>query len=424
MRIAFIVHRLPDYRLFGPAIERALEVGWDVECWHDYSQPRTGLKAYRFPATAGCPSFHAGMPRVRSYAGAGELSQWIERGETNVVVSAGTPASDTAGPSLAQEVFWTCVQEGTLDTFLNHPIHTLDRCNLLALHSPWWMQWAAVHYATTGQGADHAELDARLRARSAFVGTTDADVARLVDPAEVRRRWGIPSGQPVVVLLPFPSGVGKATFWPRNLFAEPSRLRRVLNVARRRQFKYWRAAWSGPTDRAVVAAVREFCDRNGAFLIVKSREKTPIPGYTAAAADKSIYDESYYPSTIIEALSIASLCINYYSSSVQEAAALGVPNLCVTFAAEDYVGDEPGILDYFRRFFTPREGSMFQFAGVSVAVSIDAVIADLPSRRLDAFRVDPAARSEYVRTFLGWDDGRSGERLIDAIGSRVSGAAG
>jgi hypothetical protein len=67
---------------------------------------------------------------------------------------------------------------------------------------------------------------------------------------------------------------------------------------------------------------------------------------------------------------------------------------------------------------------MFQFAGVSAAVSIDAVIEDLPSRRLDEFRIDEAARNEYVRKFLGWDDGRSAERLIEAIGSQVGRVAG
>ena len=160
------------------------------------------------------------------------------------------------------------------------------------------------------------------------------DAARLIDPAEVRRRWGVPAAQPVVVLFLFAQGVGRDTFWPKQICAEPSRLKQLANIVRRGRFEYWPHVWHGWNDLNVVKAIRRFCDRNGAYLLVKSRRKTPVPGYTGALADQCIYDESFYPATVLEALSIASLSVSYYSNSVFESVSLGVPHLCVTYTAE------------------------------------------------------------------------------------------
>ena len=418
MRVAFVVHRLSDYRVFGPPIERALERGWRVECWHDYGRPRNGLKGHQFPDVGLCPVFRHGEPDVRPYSSTADLAQWIEQGEAAAVISTGTAWSDTAGSILSRRPFWVCLQDG-LDTFLNSPIDMVDHCDLLALHSPWWVEWAASYYARLAGVDDSGACRARLESRSDFVGRFDLDSADLVDRDEVRRRWEIPADQPVVVLLPFPQGVGRNTFWPRRVFMEPNRARRLLNVVSHGQFRYCQKAWGDVHDDSVVTAVRAFCDRNNALLLVKSRAKTPIPAYTQAVADKCVYDDSFYPSTTIEALSIAAACINYYSSGVMEAAALGVPNVCITFNAEDYAEKE--VCDsYFQDFFSDKEGGMFQFDGMSRTLSIEEALVDLPSCTLDDLSVDPGAQREYVRRFLGWGDGRSAERLLNMIELRVA----
>lgn len=422
MKIAFVIRRLSAYRQLGPIVDRALELGARVECWHDYSQPREGLKGYLFPAAEECPRFQHGTPHLRQYRGASELAVWLEKRDVDVVVSDGTAESDAAGAAPRNRPLWTCVQV-TLDTFCRYSLVSLEACDLVAFHTEWWTEFAAPYYAAVAGTDDVAEIRARLEHRGEFVGFPELDARRLIDPAGVRRRWGIPADQPVVVLLPFPQGVGQGAFWPKKIFAEPSRSRRLLNVALHREFKYWRDAWTAADDAAVVAAVRRFCDRSGAFLLVKSREKTPIPEYTRAAADKCVYDETYYPATILEALSIARLCISYYSMGVVEAAALAVPHVCVAVDLDDYLGGQPDLFALRRRFFARKEQGPFQFGGVSVAVPPEEAIADLQRLTLDDYRVDPAARLEYLRRFLGPDDRQSAGRLIQAIESRVVSAA-
>ena len=416
MKVLFVITRLSDYRLLGPVIDCALKSGWRVECWHDYSFPTTGLKRYLFPAVAAAQDFQHGQPNVRSYLGPTELVERLEHGDEDAVVSVAPLQTDTGGAIPHRYPVWACVQSG-LDTLVNSS-ERLKGADILALYSRWWLDWTVSHYETTERVSDVSALRTSLESRSRFVGFPASEAVHLVDRQAARNRWGIPRDQPVVVLLPFPQGVGRSTFWPRQIFAEPSRARRVVNVVTQGKFNYLRAAWSHVNDVDVVRAVRKFCDRNGAFLLVKSREKTPIPQYLRVVSDKCIYDERFYPATIIEALSIADLCISYYSLGVLEAAALGVPNLCIAHRVEDYLGDHAGNVDStHNEFFHRRAGGAFQFAGVSTTASADEAVALLQSRTLAEFKVDATAHDEYLHKFLGTDDGRAAARVVDAIES-------
>lgn len=414
MKIAFIISRLSEYRLLGPIIDRALAIGCRVECWHNYGQHHHGLKAYLFPSMAAAPRFRAGKPLACSYRNTTELVEWLDQGRADVVVSAGARQSDTGRVEPQGGPFWVCVQSG-LDTFVNHSLAALESCDLFAAHTKWWTGWGAEYYAALNASLDGNAVRAQLEARTAYVGWTAMDTRELVDPDQVRRRWGIPSGQPVVVVLPFPQGVGRATFWPKKVFMEPSRARRLVNVLLHRQFQYWDASWRGVTDDAVMRAVRRFCDKNGAFLLVKSRHKTPIPACTRALADQCVYDETYYPPTVVEAMSISQLCVSYFSLGVLEAAGLGVPNVCVAFRAEDYQGDHANTRQYFQRFFTREEGGVYEFRGVTKTVTIEEAMLTLPNRSLDDFRLDPDARRAYLRKFIGQDDCQAASRTLDAI---------
>lgn len=417
MKIAFLVRQVSSYRLLGPVIDRALEAGVRVECWPDYSFPTTGVKKYLFPAAM--PHFQHGSPDLQSYAGPQDLARRLERCDADAVVSLTPLHVDTGGAALSRRPPWVMLQTGP-STF-HYTSDQLEGCDLLALHSPWWLQWGVAHRAVLEGESDVPALRARIEPRCLYVGYPEAESVQLVNRESVRRRWGIPGDQPVVVLLPFPQGVGKQSFWPKKIFAEPRRSRRIFNAVAHREFGYLPAAWGRENDADIAQGIRAFCDKNGAFLLVKSREKTPIPDYLRAVADQCIYDEGFYPPTVVEALSIASLCISYYSGGVMEATALGVPHVCIAFRAEDYLGRSPKTSDaaYFKTFYTRSPGGLFEFPGVSRTMSAREAIAALPERTFDDFRIEPTAQRNYLQKFFGGSDGRSAARAIDAIQSTV-----
>lgn len=406
------------YRMYGPIIDAALGRGWEVECWHDYSQTQTGAKAYQFPTAESVPAFAHGAPAVRGYQGPSELVARLANEDVDAVVWTGV--SLAGGQPLPAKRPLLVGHQYLLDTFCGPGPENLLSCDVIAFYSQWWMEWAADYFARERLVADRHAYIQEAASRAAFVGMAELDAFSMTDPVEVRRRWGIPADQPVVALFPFPQGTGRATFWPRKICAEPSRLKQAAHVLAQRRFEYLPHVWHGWNDRNIVRAIRRFCDRNGAFLLVKSRQKTPVPAYTEALADRCVYDEGYYPATVLEALSVADLAISYYSNTVFEAVFARVPHLCLTFEAKDYIGEDS---DYYSRFYTPEEGSAFQFAGVSTAWSIADTLSQLPEKTLADFRMDDDARTRYLRTFLTHETGGGSVLTIEAI-ERALGRSG
>lgn len=409
MRLAILIQREAYYRLLGPLVEAAFARGWSVECWHDYGQGRSGFKGYQFPAVEAVPRFRNGTPVIKTHHGAAELRTWLTEMRADAIVTVGVNAFEMPLPTPRPLV--VCHQY-FLDSLVWEGPKSALAWDLLTLHSRWWLDWSADLFEAEGAPGGRAAFLREISERSAFVGLPELDVVSQIDPDEVRHRWGIAPGRPVVVLFPFPQGVGRNTFWPQRICAEPSRVKQAAHIVARRRFEYLSHMWHGWNDANVVKALRRFCDRSGAYLIVKSRQKTPVPRYLEAVADRCLYDETHYPATVLEALSIASLSVSYYSNSVFESVALGVPHLCVTFSAEDYNG---GATHYFSSFYTPEEGSPFQFRGVSSAWSIAETLRRLRGMSVGDFAMDPEARTRYIEKFLTHDARDGGARTIVAI---------
>ena len=398
MRLAFLVQRANFYRLYAPIVDEAIRQRWDVECWHDYSQARHGQKGYNFPALESAPRFVHGTPGFRTYRGRPELRALLEQGRTDAVVSL-SPRSVELGQDAARSaVTWVMLQHA-LSNFVAYGCDAFRGADGVALYSEHWAELALEYFRERRLVPPGDETEQEIRNKTWAVGFPEMEAARLVDAAEVRRRLGVAADRPVVVLLPYSYGFGLASFRATHKGQRRSRWEEAASLARQ--------VW---LDVNVVKAVRAFCRRNGAHLIVKSRMKRRPAFYTRAMADTHLYDESVYPATILETLRIASLCIGFYSTTVHEAAYLGVPYLSVRPPDGDVRGDRA-----LQRVFLDRSKSSFDFPGVSTVLEQRAAIAHLPETRLDDFAMDPQARAAYVEKFLSADDGHSSERLLDEI---------
>jgi len=410
-RIAFLIERKNYYRLLGPLVDRALQDGWKVECWHDYGQSRRGVKSYEFPDIEATPSFVHGRPQYVTYQCARELGQLLGKTAPEIVIALRTPLA-TLGVGLSNSRTRWVTTMHSWDFFeINGPQGILSS-DLSTVYSDYWCT-KGIEYFRKKVLTDFDEE--RLKAKMISVGFPEMDQTSLIAREDVRRRWNIPQDKPVVVLLPYPTGSNPASFWSRKIYSEPSGLKQALNMVMQHRFEYLPNVLGGWSDASVVKAICRFCDRNKAHLIVKSRLKDPIPTYTHQTADLCLYDESYYPATILEALSIADLCIGFYSGAVVEAAYLGVPSLCITFSLEDLLGPDLSKASLGDLMLSRDEGGIFQFQGVSWTMTIPEVIENLPEMSFDDFRMNLISRSRYVEKFLSFDDGQSSERVLCAI---------
>ena len=398
MRLAFLVQRANFYRLYAPIVDEALRQRWDVECWHDYSQARRGQKGYNFPALESAPRFVHGTPGFRTYQGAPELRAWLQQDRTDAVISLAPRSVELGQDATPSSVTWVMLQHA-LSNFVAYGPDGFLGSDGVALYSDHWTDLALEYFRERRVGAVDEAVEHAIRNKTLAVGFPEMEAASRIDPARVRRPLGIPADRPVVVLLPYSYGFGPSSFRATHTGQPESPRQLAATLARQ--------VW---LDVRVVNAVRAFCRRNGAHLIVKSRMKRRPPVYTRAMADTHLYDESVYPATILETLRIASLCIGFYSTTVHEAAYLGVPYLSVRPPDGDVRGDRA-----LQRVFLDRSKSSFDFPGVSTVLEQRAAIAHLPETRLDDFAMDPQARAAYVEKFLSADDGHSSERLLDEI---------
>ena len=206
------------------------------------------------------------------------------------------------------------------------------------------------------------------------IGHPLADMLPTIDRAEVRRTFGLPD-RPIVLYFPFPFGAHE----------QPWRLR----------YLYRWAPWG---DRATVRAVRAFCDRQGAALVVKSRAKTEVPGYLRRAADVVVERDEPGEATSLRLLSVADLLVHHLSSGAMEALLVGVPSLYIR--PDGWLAYDEHLRLLGSEFYGTewRPGAM-----------------DIPSRRGWNAGLDATRRARY----LGPEPFAAGQRIVDDLEERV-----
>lgn len=415
MRVVFLIERRNYYRLLGPIVDRALERGWQTECWHDWGQPRTGPKGREFPSTA--PTFRHGAPRVRTYRGSIDLPAQLVAARPDVVVALRQPAPGET----VEGVRWFGLQY-TLDVAELIDAGGRTRCDGIGLHSPYWRERAPDCLRTrayvrrraadrTAEPVDDAAVDETLRERGRVVGIPEMDQYHAIDPVDVRRRLGVAPDRPVVLYCPFPFRTNPRTFWVRHVYGGSTAFGRRLAARLAGRPEYRADVARGLDDRNVATMVRAFCDRNGAALVVKARVKDPVPNYLARRADLVLYDQEYYPATILEVLKISALCLHFFSTVAYEAAYAGVPSICIAPRGADLGFPALGA----EWFLNLDAGESFNVPGVVYPVALDALVGGFAASRIADYPLDPVARAQYVEKFIGFDDGKSADRVLDAV---------
>lgn len=417
MRLGVVIERNNYYRVLAPVVEAALAKGWEVVCWHDYAQPRHGIKGYEFPEVEAAPRFRHGTPVVQTYEGRAGLPDALARAGIDAVVSIVLP-SDPVGAERGtrRAASWIGLQYAAeLSNCLMPP--GIFLASLVGLYSGWWLEFGLRYLRELGITVAGDDTEREIRQKSVVVGFPELDQFRDLDPAEIRRHWQIPAGKPVVAFLPYPFQSNAKTPWSRWVFAGRPRGWRRLRLRLAGEQRLESQLLRGWDDLAMTRAVRRFCEANDAYLLVKARAKDPVPAYLRRVADRVVYDDGHYPATILRVLGVADLCVHFYSATVLEAAGCGVPGLSICPELPDM-----GIsLAWQPWVFSREEGSAFQFRGVAETMAVGEAIETLPRKRLAEFALDRDAREAYVAKYLGFGDGRSSMRLLDAVRAVVEG---
>lgn len=405
MKIAFIVHRANYLKHYGPIIDAALARDWEVEVLllSSVSKGKEYLNIH--------PSMIEGIwgdrVNTRQFKNNEEIKA-LYRMNLDAVISL-HPRSRY--PNVDRDLKFITLQH-SVDTFEEASHEELASSDHICLFTPFWLDYAARFYEKKCI-ATRTEVEKTLTRKIAYTGFAQMDAFENIDPIEVRKRWGMDLQKPVVLLLPVELA-GWPGAWPHFFAAQAglSQWRALFRGGMRFAKMYWQWALRGWNDRALTDAIRGFCDNNGAYFLIKAREKDPLRPVLVEKADKAFYDQSYYPATIFEAIAIASLCILFYSTAAQEAAYAGVPALCI---------DRPNKNQVKHQLWRRQDiGGPYNFGGVVTWTTIPQIISSFRETKLGGFSLNLASREEYLLKYVGPADYKASHRILDLIGTNVT----
>jgi hypothetical protein len=405
VRIAFLASRKGFLKVTGSLIQAALARGHEAVLLRDPGEQKVGEVATaedlgHWPA-ARVVDHRWGAPML-PLLGAHRVEALVGPSIHFVLKQLGQE-QDMAGARAAGVRLYSV--DYALETLTSDPdaYRVIDRTFYATDHE------RRLHWRLRSDRFDGVARAVGLEERSAVCGSTMLDQLGLVDRASVRRRLGLAPDRPVVLLMSLKMAVPEP--WRLHVWSDGPRLVRMARAVATGHGALVPAIWRGNGYRRLVLSVRDFCRRTGAALVVKSREKNRDPRFLRARADRFVEgDDRVFPYTSIELMAIADLCIHFQSGAVLEAARAGVPSVSVR-VPQSHLEEYPG----HDEVFGGREGSLQRWAGVVWSMEHDEVPGRLAGLSLADFKIDPEARRTYIERFVGFDDARCSERVLDVI---------
>jgi len=137
------------------------------------------------------------------------------------------------------------------------------------------------------------------------------------------------------------------------------------------------------TEKELLMMIKKYCKANNMLLVVKARLKTPFIKLQEYA-DHVFYDETNYPSTVHELLSISTMLVSFGSMGTLDG--IAYKNICLNI-------NIPGVSEvcdaYFNRIFVDGSKEIFSSNGISYDIGSDDIqkwllnnkISDLEKRK-------------------------------------------
>ncbi len=438
MKIVFLISRLNYYRFFTPLIKEGLRRGLNVECWHDYSQPKTGKKGHSFPEIKKSPVFEGpNQPKMMAFCGNEELSKRLQGDkEIDTVFSIHMPGYEFKRDIINNFHFrWATIMTGA-DTFFEFPQafkevpHTHEKEIFFVFSENWIEKGTAYLNKFYPQHSKFLANDVKCE----ITGNAEFDTLSGIDKEAVRKKYGIPEGRSILLYLPFPyDNRAKGSSWERafcGMFTNTAKTKDGVYLHNRKRNPiqdfmvkayslyriagdhYARQYWfKGYSEKAVFKACRDFCDKNNLFLVVKPRLKFSVAEIVKNKADLVVWDDETQqdPPVLKELLQLTRMTVSFFSSSVLTSVAAGVYHLNIKLPSVFFENDRQ------RFWISDEEGTHFNFKGVCESWNIEDVIKNLRNTPLSDFTISQDGRYKYISKYLGFDDYKSSQRVFDAL---------
>ncbi|NQU82936.1 MAG: hypothetical protein HQ539_03230 [Parcubacteria group bacterium] len=419
IKIGFFIERKAYYKHLGPVIDEALQRGHKVFCFHDYAQRRQqGKKAYQFASIDDLPDFYFGKPSVITFDSREKLIKKAKENNVQVLVSLlhmSQEYIDLKQKLKQAEIFLVSLQSGC-DSLSTAESWGVPDTTLI--YSQVWLD-LAVEYSLRRKKITKPELDnfqQQLKEKIRIVGFPELEQGKMLKSNDIKREWGIPEDKKVVLYLPFPLNSSHNSLWVSYIYGKNNIFLQLPLALLSFNARYIKQVIKKRNDQNVVKSVRKFCDKNNAYLLVKSRKKDPVKPYVKKVADKVLYDEDLYPATMIKCLKIADLCCNFYSTAVIETSFMGVPNICIAPDTADWINIQRPLW----QMLFEKASDLHDFPGVSYKLSIPEAINAFSEKTLFDFPFNKEKQAEYMKKYIGPLEGKYASNVVDIVENLVN----
>lgn len=241
-----------------------------------------------------------------------------------------------------------------------------------------------------------------------------------LDRKRFKKDIEIPDEQPIVLL--FAPVLSRTTNWRYYVWREPDRKKRIASVV---GDKKWRFLWEAAVGHSffdIVKAIRAFCDKHGARLLIKSRLKQNDPAYLSEWADQYYdgRDDTYFPVfSTYKLISAADLCIGVMSMSVVEAVAMSKPTLNIYIPPsveypKEYTNISKEERAYLNAVMKKQDGPLSRSDSM-VILQRHQILPWFNDHETLDFEINEEAVREYKKRFLGITDIPSSTRIFNSL---------
>lgn len=444
-KIVFVIERILINKWYAPLIDQALSRGFAVECWLDQKDISQTTKWYETPSAEKMPRFSSGTPSYRDYSGDAELARLTENAGDIILFTDRPPNCEKPDNQL-----WAHVVTTYFDSYASLAPKTLDKFDFVYCATEYWAKAAETFYLLSKRAEPNSPEILSLRKKLVPLGVPQFDHFAMIDRNAVRKKMGIPPDAKVVTVYVFEPGI---TYWAQRIFWVPELWKRLLHIlilpisyerfySKVGKAKFWKMLWwsiverpgylaaafRDPSEKEVLLKIKEFCARNGYFLLFKYRKKyhTPRP-YQVGLADHTLYeDPDYYPYTSAQVIAASDLLIANFSTAVGEAAYYGVPSIHLVPLEAKWQLEHQYRLVYkensaelahafWNIIHNNAPGNFYNFPGVVNNMTVNELVRELPKRKLEDFSVNKEAAVQYRRKFLSPSDEPSAKLILNHI---------
>lgn len=161
--------------------------------------------------------------------------------------------------------------------------------------------------------------------------------------------------------------------------------------------------------------LRRYCNDHNYLLISKSRRKSNDPPFVSELCDYYTYDKSYLPFTLSELIYISDFYVGFGGACILSAVYMDKPALIfdVMPHKDDYGRYLEDIIVSWKAQ-TREPGSFRNYSGLITTCHWN----ESESKYINSIgkmKYDKKARSDYIKTYLGFQDGKSSQRLLNVL---------